>query len=106
MRLAASRASACIAGPTQLAAPCQTAAATAAAAADAAAAAEPRRVPVCTLPPRPQTATLLVLNACLVGCILVCASLLLVPAGLPSELVPHVIGLLLLAAALAFSVNW
>ncbi|PRW33801.1 tRNA 2-thiouridine(34) synthase isoform B [Chlorella sorokiniana] len=52
------------------------------------------------------TATLLVLNACLVGCILVCASLLLVPSGLPSELVPHVIGLLLLAAALAFSVNW
>jgi len=46
------------------------------------------------------------LNVCLVGCILVCASLLLVPTGLPSELVPHIIGLLLLAAALAFSVNW
>ena len=56
--------------------------------------------------PHPQTATLLVLNACLVGCILVCVSLLLVPAGLPSELVPHIVGLLLLAAALAFSVNW
>lgn len=53
-----------------------------------------------------QTATLLLLNACLVGCILVCLSLLFVPIGLPAELLPHIVGLLLLAAALAFSVNY
>ena len=79
-------------------------------AAAAAAAAAARRRPLgrrpCLHPPPLQTATLVVLNACLVGCILVCASLLLVPAGLPTELVPHIVGLLLLAAALAFSVNW
>lgn len=77
-----------------------------AAGAVAPAAAAARPPPLLLLPPLLQTATLVVLNACLVGCILVCASLLLVPTGLPSELVPHIIGLLLLAAALAFSVNW
>ena len=54
----------------------------------------------------PQTATLVLLNGCLVACILVCATLLLLPIGLPTELLPHIVGLLLLAAALAFSVNW
>lgn len=48
----------------------------------------------------------MLLNACLLGCILVCASLLLVPLGLPAELLPHIAGLLLLAGVLAFSVNW
>lgn len=58
-------------------------------------------------PPSPlQSATLALLNACLVGCALVCASLVFLPVGLPSELLPHIVGLLLLAVTLAGSVNW
>lgn len=59
--------------------------------------------------PRPlllQAPTLVLLNVCLLGCALLCALLLLIPYGLSSDLLPHILGLLLVAVALAASVNW
>ncbi|KAI3426034.1 hypothetical protein D9Q98_008002 [Chlorella vulgaris] len=51
-------------------------------------------------------ATLLLLNLCLLGCAFVCATLIFLPLGLPVELTPHIVGLLLLTLALQLSINW
>ena len=50
--------------------------------------------------------TLLLINLCLIGCALVCTTLIFLPLGLPDHLLPHIIGLLLLALALQLSINW